>query len=141
MFKRIIIGCLILISALVVTLAVHIYIVTQPKANQGPNLTMSRFDFESELDSLESAKLKALTRQLDGIKDVRVNMKSGHMVCLYDRNKQAPRDIISHIDQDFYLQASLYQPSEEMLAQSCPAINKNSLTYKLGAFFQRTFEN
>ncbi|MCH7414467.1 heavy-metal-associated domain-containing protein [Belliella sp. R4-6] len=141
MFKRIIIGCLVIFAALVVTLAVHIYLVTQPKNNGMPNMTMSRIDFVTQLDSLEAINVKNHTSQLDGVKDVRVNVKAGHMVCLYDRNKQAPQDIIESISKDFYLEASLYQPSDEMLAQSCPAINKSSLTYKLGAFFQRTFEN
>lgn len=141
MFKRIIIGCLVIFAALVVTLAVHIYLVTQPKNDGKPNLTMSRIDFVNQLDSLEAINVKNHTRKLDGVRDVRMNAKSGHMVCLYDRNKQAPSDIIESISKDFYLEASLYQPSEEMLAQSCPAINKSSLTYKLGAFFQRTFEN
>ncbi|AFL84776.1 hypothetical protein Belba_2210 [Belliella baltica DSM 15883] len=141
MFKRIIIGCLVLFSALVVTLAVHIYLVTQPKGNEGPNLAMSRIDFDSQLDSLEAVKIKTYTSLMDGVRDVRVNLASGHLVCLYDRNKQAPQDIVESISKDFLVQASLFQPSDEMLAQSCPAINKSSLTYKLGAFFQRTFEN
>lgn len=141
MFKKIIIGCLVLFSALVVTLAVHIYLVTQPKANDGPNLAMSRIDFDSQLDSLQAAKIKTYTSLIEGVRDVRLNSSASHMVCLYDRNKKAPQDIVESISKDFYVQANLFQPSEEMLAQSCPAINKSSLTYKLGAFFQRTFQN
>ncbi|MFN3800391.1 MULTISPECIES: hypothetical protein [Belliella] len=141
MFKRIVLGLMIVFGALIVTLAVHVYMVTQPKQGAMPNLTMSRIDFESPLDSLSAVKIKTYTSLMEGVKDVRVNKESGHIVCLYDRNKKAPQEIVDAISKDFYLSASLYQPSDEMLAQSCPAINKNSLTWKLGAFFQRTFEN
>ncbi len=141
MFKRIVLGLTFVFVALIATLAVHVYLVTQPKQGAMPNMTMSRIDFDQPLDSLDAAKIKQYTSLINGVKEVRVNQNSGHLVCLYDRNKQAPQDIVEAITRDFYLTANLYQPSDEMLAQSCPAINKNSLTYKLGAFFQKTFEN
>lgn len=141
MIKKILLGAIFLMTFLIGVLAVHIYMVTQPKEGAVPSLTMSRIDFPQSLEPEEGDKIKSLLSQLEGIKDVRVNFSNGHIICLYDRKAQSPHDLVATINQEFMYQASLYQPSEEMLAQSCPAIDKSSLTYKLGAFFQKSFQN
>ncbi|ERM80946.1 hypothetical protein P872_10885 [Rhodonellum psychrophilum GCM71 = DSM 17998] len=141
MIKKILIGAVAIVLLLVATLAIHIYLVTQPKEGAMPTMTMSRIDFPSALDSLEGYAIRDFVKNTDGMKDTRVNLSMGHLVCLYDRNQKSPQEIVSDINDNFMTSAVLFQPSDDMLAQSCPAINKSSLTYKLGAFFQKTFEN
>ncbi|PRY84890.1 hypothetical protein [Mongoliibacter ruber] len=141
MIKRILLGAIFLLTFLIGVLAVHIYMVTQPKKGAVPSLTMSRIDFSESLEPEEGKEIISILDQVEGIKDVRVNFSNGHIICLYDRKAQSPHDIVAILNQEFKHQASLYQPSDEMLAQSCPAIDKGSLTYKLGAFFQKSFQN
>ncbi|MBW3468440.1 heavy-metal-associated domain-containing protein [Arthrospiribacter ruber] len=141
MIKRILLGAIFLMLFLIGTLAVHIYMVTKPKSGAIPSLTMSRFDFPSSLEETTGESIKEFLKNQEGIKDVRVNFSNGHVICLYDRQKHSPHDLVLAINNELMQEASLYQPSDEMLAQSCPAIDKNSLTYKLGAFFQKSFHN
>ena len=141
MFKRIVFGLIFFFIFLVGILAVHIYMVTKPKAGSISSLTLSRIDFPQKLDSLQGLEIKDHLVKMEGIKDVRLNFSNSHMVCLYDRKELSGSDLVSKINFHFAQSAQLYQPSEEMLSQSCPAIDKNSITYKLGEFFQKSFQN
>jgi thiosulfate reductase cytochrome b subunit len=141
MFKRILIGAIFLMSFLVGVLAVHIYMVTKPQKGSIATITMSRIDFPDSLSNEEGIQIKSFLMNKEGVKDVRVNFSNGHIICLYDRKRHSPHDLVEKISQTLKLEANLYQPTDEMLAQSCPAIDKNSITYKLGAFFQRSFQN
>jgi hypothetical protein len=141
MIKKILITVTAVFLCLVSILAVHIYLVTRPKPGAITSLSMGRVDFESPLDSLEASSIVSKVRQLDGIKDVRMNSAAGHMICLYDRKSWSGDELTSWIVDEFSVQASFFRPTEEMLSQSCPAIDKSSLTYRLGAFFQEKFEN
>ncbi|TVP49661.1 MAG: heavy-metal-associated domain-containing protein [Mongoliibacter sp.] len=141
MIKRILFGIISIAAFFTAILAVHIYMVTQQKEGAVTSLTMSRIDFPEAIEPENGNQIKLHLVQLEGVKDVRVNFSNGHIICLYDRKAQSPHDLVASINENFMEQASLFQPSEEMLAQSCPAIDKNSITYKLGAFFQKSFQN
>lgn len=141
MFKRIVFGLVCFFMFLVAVLAVHIYMVTKPKVGSISSLTLSRIDFPEKFDSLDGISIKEHLAKIEGIKDVRVNFSSSHIVCLYDRKEFSGSELVNMINFHFSQSAELFQPSEEMLSQSCPAIDKNSLTYKLGEFFQKSFEN
>ncbi|WP_373494115.1 heavy metal-associated domain-containing protein [Aquiflexum sp.] len=141
MFKKIVFGLICFFTFLVAVLAVHIYMVTKPKAGAISSLTLSRIDFPERFDSLQGVAIKEHIAKMEGVKDVRVNFSNSHIICLYDRKEFSGSDLVDRINFHFSESAQLFQPSEEMLAQSCPAIDKNSITYKLGAFFQKSFEN
>ncbi|GGZ26261.1 hypothetical protein GCM10007049_18660 [Echinicola pacifica] len=140
MIKKIIIGIGLMVILLVSILAVHIYMVTSSKPS-GPNWAMSQIDFNEDIDSLKSVAVSAGFLDMDGLKDARVNRVSDYMVVLYDRQKHSPHELVSQMNSKFDMKASLFQPSESELAASCPAIDKSSLTYQLGGFFQKIFTN
>ncbi|WP_158859295.1 heavy-metal-associated domain-containing protein [Lunatibacter salilacus] len=139
MIKKIILGVAGIAVLLIGILAVHIYQVTAAKKSKAPSLAMSKILLHEELDSLSSLELKSFIQINDGVKDARINRAAGHAICLYDRNSADVRDIISSINQKFELQATLFQPSADELAMSCPAIDRNSVTFKLGNFFENLF--
>ncbi|WP_194778132.1 heavy-metal-associated domain-containing protein [Pararhodonellum marinum] len=139
MIKKLIIGVIGVFMALVMVLAIHIYQVTSEKRNQGPAFAMSKIMLNQELDSLEAIEIKQFILGKEGVKDTRINVRSGHIICLYDRNVWAPQELVDETNKAFTLNSSLYQPSQEELAASCPAIDKNSMTYKLGSFFEKLF--
>ncbi|UJP67131.1 heavy-metal-associated domain-containing protein [Mongoliitalea daihaiensis] len=141
MIKRIVIGLTAVFFVMIATLAVHIYMVTRPAPGAISTITMGRIDFHDSLDSLQSHQILNQTRTLEGVKDVRMNRSDGFLICLYDRNKWSGEELTDWIVNEFTVSASFFRPSEELLAQSCPAIDKTSLTYQLGAFFQRIFES
>jgi hypothetical protein len=139
MVKKIIIGIVGIAILLVTVLAVHIYQVTATKKNNGPSMAMSKILLHEELDSLTSLGVKFFIQENEGVKDTRINRSAGHAICLYDRNSNDVREIIEALNQKFELRATLFQPSAEELAMSCPAIDRNSVTYKLGNFFENLF--
>jgi hypothetical protein len=141
MWKKFIIGVIGIFAFLVLVLAVHIYQVSRPKEGRIPNIAMSRIDFPKGIDSLGAVMIQTHFSKLEGIKDLRINADSGHVVCLYDNKIWQASDLVDKINFNFSLSAELYRPSADMLSQSCPVIDKSSLTYKLGTFFQKSFEN
>lgn len=141
MWKKLIIGIMGIFAFMVLVLAIHIYQVSRPKEGKIPNIALSRIDFPKGVDSLEMVNIKTHFSKLEGIKDLRINTSSGHLVCLYDNKIWKASDLVNKINFTYSLSAVLYRPSAEMLSQSCPAIDKNSLTYKFGSFFQKSFEN
>ncbi|AWW31924.1 heavy-metal-associated domain-containing protein [Echinicola strongylocentroti] len=140
MIKKIIIGAGVVVLLLVATLAVHIYMVTSSRPD-GPNWAMSQIDFNEDLDSLKSEKIKTDLLAIEGMREARINTKSDFIILLYDRKQHNPHDLVKQVNTGYEIQASLFQPSEDQLAASCPAINKNSLTYKLGSYFEQVFTN
>lgn len=141
MWKKLIIGVIGIFAFMVVVLAVHIYQVTRPKEGTIPTIALSRIDFPRGIDSLKAASIKTDFSKLDGINDLRLNIESGHIVFLYNTKIWQPADLVEEINLQYSISAELFKPSAEMLAQSCPAIDKKSITYKLGSFFQKSFEN
>ncbi|GHB49680.1 heavy-metal-associated domain-containing protein [Mongoliitalea lutea] len=140
MVKRIIIGLIAIFLFLIATLAVHIYLVTKPSPGAISSISMGRIDFNKSIDSLETLAIVQKAKSLEGVQDIRVNVESGFLICLYDRKKWSGDDLSNWISEEFNMSASFFRPTDEMLSQSCPAIDKNSLTFKLGDFFQKTFE-
>lgn len=141
MWKKLIIGVIGIFAFMVVVLAVHIYQVTRPKEGKIPSIALSRIDFPNGLDSLEARAIEMNLSNVEGINTVKVNIPMGHMVALYDTKKITASDLVDKVNNNYSKSAELFRPSAEMLAQSCPAIDKKSLTYKLGSFFQKSFEN
>lgn len=141
MIKRILIGLVAFFLLMVATLAVHIYLVTRPSEGAITSISMGRIDISESLEPEQVEGILTKVKLLDGVKDVRVNQAAGHVICLYDRKYWSGDELTNWIADEFTVSASFFRPTEEMLSQSCPAIDKNTLTYKLGAFFQRVFEN
>ncbi|GAB3660867.1 hypothetical protein GCM10028791_35040 [Echinicola sediminis] len=138
MIKKILIGAAAVALFLTALLALHIYLVTDDRT-AGPNWAMSQIDFNEDIDSLKSVSIKEKLLDTEGVRDVRVNGVSDYLIVLYDRKQHNPHDLVDRVNQDYRLQSSLFQPSEEQLAASCPAIDRGSLTYKLGSFFENAF--
>ncbi len=141
MVKKIFIGAMVIVLLLVATLAIHIYMVTGAKANTGPNWTMSKIEIPQNLDKEQGDALKTELMAMEGVRSVRTNLPMGHIICLYDRKLYSGQELVDVIEEKWSFQASLYQPSAEELASSCPAIAKDSFTYQVGSFFQTLFTN
>ncbi|MDN3670211.1 heavy-metal-associated domain-containing protein [Echinicola jeungdonensis] len=140
MLKKILIGACVVLFLLVGTLAVHIYLETKDQS-LGPNWAMSQVDFNADLDSLKGESIKKELLEWEGMRDTRINRTSDYLIVLYDRKKQDPNDIVKKVNADYNLQSTLFHPSDAQLDGSCPAINKNSVTYQLGSFFRKIFKN
>lgn len=125
----------------VVTLAVHIYmVIPKADANQTANWQLGRITFEAPMDSATVAEAKSAIWKVPGIKQAVFNAKDGNLVFAYVNNGELNHDkVYSTFMSNGSFNAELYRPSETELAASCPAIDKSSITYKLGSYFQDLF--
>ncbi len=125
---------------LVATLAVHIYMVTPKNQPATANWQLGRITFEPNMsDSLVTIANREM-RSISGIKQVVINAEQGNLVFAYTPSDDLNNaSIFEKFNKNQQFNAELFIPSEKQLAQSCPVIDKSSITYRLGAFFQNIF--
>lgn len=140
MWKRILIGLTIGFLGMVLVLAAHIYVVTHPKEGQIPTLTLTKIEFQEPLGQERATLIRERMLQWEGVRDLRLNLAQAHLVCLHDLSVLSAEDLVSKINFHFKDSAALFRPDARSLSKSCPAIDRNSLTYRFGAFLQKTFE-
>lgn len=132
------------ISILIIVLAVHIYLVTQPKeTNPTAAWQLARIDLDETTplsQEIISASYKAL-KEIDGIQRISVNAEQGNIVIAYFTNKHTSENIYNEFAKKTNLNSSLFIPSKDQLAQGCPVIDEASISYKLGSFFQGIFHD
>jgi hypothetical protein len=139
MIKKIILSIGSILFLLVLVLAVHIYMVTGKAVPEGPNWSMGKIEVATQVDSFSVNEIKQDFLEKPYIRAFRANIDQGHFILLYDRKQVSGDDLAAELGSKLNLQASLYRPSAEELASSCPAIPKDSFTYQLGSLFQSIF--
>jgi hypothetical protein len=139
MIKKIILSIGSILFLLVLVLAVHIYMVTGKAVPEGPNWSMGKIEVATQVDSLSVNEIKQDFLEKPYIRAFRANIDQGHFILLYDRKQVSGDDLAAELGSKLNSQASLYRPSVEELASSCPAIPKDSFTYQLGSLFQSIF--
>jgi hypothetical protein len=137
-WKRIVLGVLSVFLFLVVVLAVHIYIVTRPKAPDANTRIMARIDVRQPLTTADAGKITAWLYQQKGIDHVLVNPATSIVVFTFFPIKTSAGEIVSHFKSDLPYKADRYMPSESEMSSGCP-VASTSLTYKVYSFLKRTF--
>lgn len=140
MWKRFILGILFLFCSMLLVLAVHVYTVTKPNRGQIPSLTLTRVDFPRGLEPLVSEKVQERVMTWEGIRDVRINSVQGHVVFLHDLSVVDSDELVSKLNFHFNQGAVVYRPDAAMVSQSCPAIDKQSLTYRFVSFIEKSLK-
>tara|TARA_R110002049_G_C9149370_1_gene560156 strand:+ start:562 stop:1008 length:447 start_codon:yes stop_codon:yes gene_type:complete len=133
-----------ILTILVIILAVHIYLVTQPK-EKNPTLSwqLARIDINESIPlskEIVSKTYKTL-KQIKGIQRIVVNSKEGNVVIAYFPKDQTQEGIYSAFEKNTDFTSVLFTPSDKQLAAGCPVLDKNSISYKLGSFFEGVFQN
>lgn len=136
--KRSLIGLLSISLILFTVLVIHIYQVTKPSPNPTMAWTLERIDVAQE--DIPNLTLAAKTiRNQEGVRTCKVNREQGTMVFAYDTGSGfEPNKVVEAIS-DITPTASLFTPSEEDLATSCPVMDQESLSYRFGNFIKNTF--
>ncbi|GMQ27839.1 heavy-metal-associated domain-containing protein [Algoriphagus confluentis] len=139
MIKKIILTAGSIVLVLLVVLGVHIYQVTGKGMSDGPNWSMGKIEVSPDLDSTRVEAVQEEYLQRPYIRAFRINREQGHFILLYDRKQVSGDELAGELGEKLQVSASLYRPSAEELASSCPAIPKDSFTYQLGSLFQSIF--
>ncbi len=139
--KRTLIGVAAIALLLVGTLAVHIYMVVDAKPKStGANLQLGKIDFASPIDSTTHAKASKAIYSIEGINRAYFNKEQGNLVFAYmNDGTLSHQKVYDQFMAKGDFNATLFRPSAEQLAASCPAIDKNSFTYQMGSYFEKLF--
>ena len=124
---------------LVVILAVHIYDVTHREQLPTKHWQMARIEFAAPLDSPLAIQLKERVQAHTAVKYSHINQEQRWLVFAFDNRNTNAETIYQSMKTTLPVASSLYKPSANDMAGSCPVIDKSSVTYKLGSFFQRIF--
>jgi len=126
------------LSFLVVVLAVHIYLVTRPKAPTEHTVAMARIDLKQTIDQRDADQINEWLSQQKGVDHVLCNPESAVVVFTFRPFRTSANRLVSDFKTHFHYKAERYIPTREEMQNGCPVAN-TSLTYKVYQFFQRIF--
>jgi uncharacterized membrane protein YukC len=135
LFKKIavsILGVLVLFSGILVY---HIYVVTQKQNDFRTSRQLSRIDFTQPIDSIEATQLRYFVAQLPGVESTYFNYANNILVYTYFPEKQSSEAVYAAVMKQGKYTAQKYIVSETDLTKGCPAIGKNSFSYRLTSLF------
>ena len=125
-------------ALLVMILAVHIYIVTRPKAPDVNTLSMARFDLGQQVSQADADKMTAWLYTQKGIDHVMSNVENRKLVFTYFPVKSDADKILDNLRSTFNIKAERYKPTPEEIKSGCP-VATTSKTYKAFTFFKKLF--
>ena len=135
--KKILIGTLATLVLLVGTLVVHIAMVTKKPVYDNAFIQMSRIDLEAPIDSNNRAIFANNAKQIEAINRYVVNEKNNNILITYDVREIKAQDLHQKISNGMTIESNLYVPSAESLENSCPILDKESFSYKLGSWIEK----
>jgi hypothetical protein len=119
-------------------LAVHIYIVTRPKAPDANTRIMARVDIKQPINQQDADNITSWFYKQEGIDHVLVNPQSGIAVFTFFPVKTSANLLIDGFTSAFHYNATRFMPSKEEMQAGCPVLAQ-SLTSKLYNAFKHIF--
>lgn len=135
LLKKILWGTGIFLIASVLVLAVHIYIVTRPKAPTADTRAMARIDLTQKINKPDADKITGWLYSQKGIDHVLVNPQTGIVIFTYYPVKTTAGAVTANFTASLPYQAKRITASKEDLAAGCP-VATTSITYKIYNFFK-----
>lgn len=133
--KRLLLTATITFVVLTGVLAVHLYIVTTPKAPDAGTRIMARVDFTNALTQDNANAITAWLYQQKGIDHALVNPASRIAIFTYFPVKTSADSIVSHLKTAFPFKAERIVPTEADMQAGCP-VASNTAASKVLAFFK-----
>jgi len=134
--RKIAIGISSVFFLLVMILAVHIYIVTRPKAIDTNALVMARIDIKQSIKQSDAEKITAWLYRQKGIHHVLCNPQSDIVVFTYYPAKADANRITTQLQNSLGYQASRYLPNAEELKTGC-LVGSQSKAYQLYTYLKK----
>jgi hypothetical protein len=136
--KKFLLGTVAVLLLLITVLAIHIYIVTRPKAPDANTRVMARIDIRQPIGQADSAKITAWLYQQKGIDHVLCNPQSGIVVFTFFPLRTTGSQIVKDFKASLPYKADRFMPSEAQMQGGCP-VASTSFTYKVYDFFRHKF--
>ena len=143
LIKKIFAGTLVLMAMSVILLLVHIYAVTKFSDEQGTRWQLTRVEFnEAPLSPATSIKARQVIDTIPGVIDSYLNIKKGTLVYATEKGSFKSAKVFDEFIQAGSFDAVRYAPEKGIQSgSSCPVLDKKSITYRIGSFFQEFFKN
>jgi len=136
--KKIFSRIMIAFGILTIVLAIHIYWVTRPKATDPHKIVMARIDIKNSLSQQDADSIKTWLYHQKGVDHVVVNPQSKIALFTFYPAKVSGDQIVSKFQTSFHYDAKRYVPTQEEIANSCPALPE-SVTEKISSFVKHNF--
>lgn len=136
--KKIFIGTMSLFLLLTLVLAIHIYVVTRPKAADAHTLVMARIDIKNSIDQSDADKITTWLYQQKGVDHVLVNPKTHIVVFTFFPVKANGDQIVKNFQTSFNYDAKRYIPTEAEIQNGCPVVS-NQATSKIYTYIKHIF--
>jgi hypothetical protein len=134
--KKILLGTGITFLVLVAVLAVHIYIVTRPKAPDAKTIVMARIDLKQPITHEDANQITTWLYAQKGIDHVMCSAAMDNVVFTFHPAVVNGNDIASNFAASTkYKTAVRYIPTEKEMQSGCP-VAATSYTYKVYRFFR-----
>lgn len=141
MKKKIAVAAASLPAALVVVLAIHVYVVTRPKPVDPKMVAMARIDIKQPVTGDEAQKITAWLYGQQGVDHVLCNAQNRVVVFTFYPARVRADDIVKNFKASLNIDAERYVPSQDALMKSCPAITNSPYTYRIASFFRHIFNS
>ena len=136
--KKILLISLSTFVLLAAVLAVHIYMVTRPKAPTANTKVMARLDFKQAINKEDAAKITGWLYAQNGVDRVMCNEKSRIAVFTFYPVKTNADVLTSELKNELHYSVVRYMPSQEELQSGCP-VGAGSFTSKVSSSVSHLF--
>jgi len=123
---------------LLMTLVIHIYLVTRPKPPAANTRIMVRMDVKKDISQQEAADITAWLYSQQGVDRVMINAETDIVVFTFFPVQTNADKVLAAFRKTFSYPVQRYMPDEAAMAKGCPAMAP-SLTAKLSGMFSHFF--
>jgi hypothetical protein len=109
-----------IISLLIIVLAVHIYMVTRPKAPDAKTIAMARIDLKQNINDKDAGTISNWLYQQPGVNHVLCNKESKIVVFTFHPVQMSGNAIVEKFKSDLKYKAERFMPTKEQMQSGCP---------------------
>lgn len=136
--KKVVVYTISIAAILSIVLAMHIYLVTRPKAPDEHTKIMARIDLQDHVPNEDSPKISAWLNQQQGIDHALFNPESNIIIFTFYPVKTSADKILQNFKSFFNYKAERIVATANDLKNGCP-VASNSPTYKAVKFLKHIF--
>ncbi|MGC4036150.1 MAG: hypothetical protein QM764_09325 [Chitinophagaceae bacterium] len=133
--KRILLWSGSIFLLLIAILAIHIYIVTRPKAPDAHTIVMARIDFKQVINEDDAAKVTNWLYAQNGVDHATCNAKTKIAVFTFHPIKMTGDEIMKKFRTELNYNAIRYIPTADEMKNGCP-VATTSAVYKIYNYFK-----
>lgn len=129
---------ILLLTIALLSFGTYLYHLPGAIAATGPQIQLSRIDFQEPIDSLSARRVKGVILAVSGVKQTYFNVPDRIVVFSHDPKIVSADAVLRQIQHKFAFQAERFLPDLPKNSSSCPVTGQNSIFVRMGAYLRRT---